>query len=136
VDVARLEAIPLFAGLALPELEAIARVAAEREVEPGAAIATEGEFGHAFFAIEAGEADVLQEGATIARLGPGDVFGEVALLSSGRRTASVVAATPMRLISLFKTDLGRLERDAPAVAEALRATVRERVANVPSGDAA
>jgi CRP-like cAMP-binding protein len=128
VDAGRLRAIPLFAGLSDPELESLAGVAGELAVAEGAAIATEGDFGHAFFAIEEGEAEVLQGDDSIATLGPGDVFGEIALLSSGRRTASVVAVTPMRLISLFKTDVWRLEREAPAVAEALRETVRERLA--------
>ncbi len=128
MDRTRLLAIPLFAALSATELEAVAAVAGEIEVEEGAEIATEGDFGHAFFAIEEGEAEVLQATRPIARLSRGDVFGEIALLSSGRRTASVVALTPMRLISLFKTDVWRLERDAPAAAEALRETVRERLA--------
>lgn len=128
MDGARLLAIPLFAALSTTELAAISAVAGELEIDEGAEIATEGDFGHAFFAIEEGEADVLQAGQPIARLSRGDVFGEIALLSSGRRTASVVAVTPMNLITLFKTDVWRLERDAPAVAEALRATVQERLA--------
>lgn len=127
MDTARLRAIPLFAALSAEELAALAEVAVEQWVEQDAAIATEGEFGHAFFAIEAGEAEVRQGDEAIGRLGPGDVFGEIALLASGRRTASVVALTPMRLISLFKTDVWRLEREVPAVAEALRDTVGERL---------
>ena len=118
----------MFASLSTAELDSIASVASEVEVEEGAEIATEGDFGHAFFAVEEGEAEVLQANRSIARLSRGDVFGEIALLSSGRRTATVVAVTPMRLISLFKTDVWRLERDAPAVAEALRETIRERLA--------
>jgi CRP-like cAMP-binding protein len=127
VDIARLRAIPLFAPLSDAELDSLAEVVNEVEVEQGAALAWEGDFGHALFAVEDGEAEVLQGGATIATLRRGDVFGEIAVLSSGRRTASVVAVTPMRLISLFKPDLWRLERSSPAVAEALRATVRERL---------
>ncbi len=56
----------------------------------------EGDFGHGFFAIEDGTAEVLRDDTVVASLGPGDVFGEIALLASGRRTASVVATTPMR----------------------------------------
>jgi len=127
VEGARLSAIPLFADLSPSELESLAAVASELAIPEGAMPAEEGDFGHAFFAIEEGEADVVRGDETIARLGRGDVFGEIALLSSGRRTASVVARTPMRLIVLFKTDVWRLERSNPAVAEALRATVRERL---------
>jgi CRP-like cAMP-binding protein len=71
---------------------------------------------------------VLRDGTTIATLGRGDVFGEIALLSSGRRTASVVATSPMRLITLFKRDLWALEEQSPELAEALRATIRKRLA--------
>ena len=133
MDATRLLAIPLFAGLSSAELESLASVAGELEVDQGEAVATEGDFGHAFFAVEEGEAEVLQGDEAIAKLGRGDVFGEIALLSSGRRTASVVAVTPMRLISLFKTDVWRLEREAPEVAEALRETVRERLARSTRG---
>ena len=63
----------------------------------------------------------------ISGLVAGEVFGEIALLSSGRRTASVVAVTPMRLITLFKRDLWQIEKDNSALADALRATVKERL---------
>ena len=58
-------------------------------------------------------------------LGPGDVFGEIAVMSSGRRTASVVATSDMRLIALFKRDVWELERSAPDAAERLRTLVAE-----------
>ena len=72
------------------------------------------------------------------RSAPREVFGEIAILSSGRRTASVVASTPMRLITLFKRDLWLLEEHAPRVGAALRETARERLARTsvertPSG---
>lgn len=56
------------------------------------------------------------------------MFGEIALLQAGRRTASVVATSPMRLLTLFKPDLWRIERDLPDVATALRATAAARLA--------
>jgi CRP-like cAMP-binding protein len=61
----------------------------------------------------------------IASVGPGDVFGEIAVLASGRRTASVVATSPMRLLVLFKRDVWALERTAPEAARRLRAKVDE-----------
>ena len=70
-----------------------------------ASFATEGEFGHALFAIESGTAEVSADGETRATLGPGDVFGEIAVMASGRRTASVVATSPMRLVAFFKRDV-------------------------------
>jgi CRP-like cAMP-binding protein len=60
-----------------------------------------------------------------ASLGPGDVFGEIAVMASGRRTASVVATSPMGLIVLFKRDVWELERRSPEAAGRLRALVAE-----------
>jgi CRP/FNR family transcriptional regulator, cyclic AMP receptor protein len=102
-------------------------------VESGTSLTVEGEFGHGFFAIEDGTADVFTDGTVVSTLGPGDVFGEIALVASGRRTASVVATSPMRLITLFKRDLWDLERRNPEIAAALRATVAERLAHRAEG---
>jgi CRP-like cAMP-binding protein len=126
VDTPRLAGVPVFAGLPEEELAAIAATASEVEVGEGEAIATEGEFGHAMFAIESGTAEVLQAGKPPRPLEAGDVFGEIAAIASGRRTASVVATSPMRLIALFKRDLWALERDAPQATERLRALIDER----------
>ena len=127
VAVARLRVIPLFASLSDSELEAIGSVAGELDAAPGTVLTAEGDFGHGFFAVEEGEADVLQGNERIGGLGPGDVFGEIALLASGRRTASVVAVGPMRLITLFKRDLWQIEERFPELGDALRATVQERL---------
>jgi CRP-like cAMP-binding protein len=126
VDPARLAAISLFAALSDAELTAIAEAASELDVAPGHAIAREGDFGHALYAIESGTAEVAMDGRLVRVLGPGDVFGEVALLASGRRTATVVAASPLRRIALFKRDVWALEQRAPSVAERLRALISER----------
>jgi CRP-like cAMP-binding protein len=124
----RLADVPLFAGLSPDELAQVAEVAGELEVEAGATLATEGDFGHAFFVVEDGAAEVVAGEEVVATLGPGDVFGEIALLKAGRRTASVVATSPMRLITFFKPHLWRIERDLPDVAAKLRATVEARLA--------
>ena len=123
----RLRNVSLFAELDEPELAAIAGLAGDLEVEAGTVLAAEGDFGHAFFAVEEGSADVFRGDERISGLVAGEVFGEIALLSSGRRTASVVAVTPMRLITLFKRDLWQIEKDNSALADALRATVKERL---------
>jgi CRP-like cAMP-binding protein len=123
VEHSRLVDIPLFAGLAEAELATIAAAASEVEVAEGQMVATEGDFGHALYAIESGTAEVRSEGALLRTLGPGDPFGEIAVISSGRRTASVVATSPMRLIALFKRDVWALERQAPELAKRLRAVL-------------
>jgi CRP-like cAMP-binding protein len=127
VETSRLAAIPFFADLSDDELAAVAAKATEREVEIGETIAHEGDFGHALFAIETGSADITSGGQTLRVVGPGDVVGEVAVLVSGRRTASVVASSPMRLIVLFKRDVWALEREAPQAVERLRELIGERL---------
>jgi CRP-like cAMP-binding protein len=64
----------------------------------------------------------------LRELGPGDVFGEIAVLASGRRTSSVVATSPMRMIVLFKRDVWALERSSPTAAERLRTLIASRQA--------
>ena len=126
METSRLAAIPLFGGLDDADLMAVAAAASEVEVNEGERLATEGDFGHALYAIESGTADVTVNGAKVGTLEPGDVFGEVAVLTSGRRTASVVATSPMHLIALFKPAVWSLERQTPEVAERLRALIAER----------
>ena len=131
MDPARVKAIPLFSGLSGGELDAVCAAVGEYRVDAGTTLTTEDDFGHGFFAIEHGTAEVVRDGASVARLGPGDVFGEIALLTSGRRTATVVARSEMRLLTLFKRDLWQLEERAPDVAAALRQTARERLERTP-----
>jgi CRP-like cAMP-binding protein len=126
MDPARLSGFSVFADLEQAELEAIAAAASEVEVEQGQVLATEGDFAYAMYAIEEGTADVAVAGAVVRTLGPGEVFGEIAILSSGRRTATVTATTPMRLITLFKRDVWTLEQRSPALAARLRALIAER----------
>ena len=95
-------------------LASVAESAFEVEAVEGEQLALEGDFGYALYAIESGTADVSADGKALGSLGPGDVFGEIAVLASGRRTATVVATTPMRLIALFKRDVWALERRDPA----------------------
>jgi CRP/FNR family transcriptional regulator, cyclic AMP receptor protein len=126
VDTSRLSAIPLFSDLTESELAVVAGAASETTADEGQTLVTAGDFGHALYAIEAGTATVNADGVPLGTLGPGDVFGEIAVLASGRRTSSVVAASPMRLIVLFKRDVWALERSAPTTAERLRTLIASR----------
>ena len=126
MDSSRLAAISFFAQLDSSDLESIAARASETKAAAGDALATEGDFGYALYAIESGTADVTSDGTTLRTLGAGDVFGEIAVLVSGRRTASVTATSPMELITLFNRDVWALERECPGVAERLRALIAER----------
>jgi CRP-like cAMP-binding protein len=126
MDGSRLAAIPLFHGLDDEALTALAAVTTECEAPSGKVVVSERDFGHAMYAIESGTADVVCAGEVLQSLGPGDVFGEVAVIATGRRTASVVATSPMKMITLFKRDVWALEREAPDVAATLRQLVAER----------
>jgi monovalent cation:H+ antiporter, CPA1 family len=126
MDAERLATIPFFAALDEDVRSSVAEVAFEVEAAPGEQLTVEGDFGYALYAIESGAADVSADGRELGSLGPGDVFGEIAVLASGRRTATVVARSPMRLIALFKRDAWALEQRDPAAAAALRALIAER----------
>jgi len=132
VQTERLGAIPLFAGLSPNELEAVCAVAGEVEVAAGDTVLVEGDFGHALFAVESGTADVIADGTIVSTVGPGEVVGEIAVLASGRRTASVVATSPMRLISIFKRDVWALERQSPVAASRLRELLEEHTRPIAS----
>jgi CRP/FNR family transcriptional regulator, cyclic AMP receptor protein len=128
MDPSRLAAIPLFQSLEREHLAALAAVASQVDAQPGQVLATQGEFGHALYAIESGTAHVSVDGRGAAMLGPGDVFGEIAVLAAGRRTATVVASSAMKLIALFKRDVWALERSSPETSGALRRLVTDRLA--------
>jgi CRP-like cAMP-binding protein len=126
MDSERLADVPLFAGLSADERNRLAAVCQEAEVVAGTTLVQEGDFGYSMFAILSGAADVTRDGALVHTLGPGEVFGEIAVMSSGRRTATVTAKSDMRLIVLLNRDLWRLDRDSPGISEALRQTIVDR----------
>ena len=127
MDPARLAQIPLFSELRTDQLERVAEACTEVDVEEGATLLHEGDFGYSLFAITSGTAEVLQNGMVVRTLGPGDVFGEIAPLSGGRRTATVVATSRLGLVTVFNRDLWRLEHNAPEVVASLRKTIAKRL---------
>jgi CRP-like cAMP-binding protein len=126
VETAVLETIPLFAGLPREDRERVALAADEVSLDAGSAIIEGRDFAYHFYAIVEGTADVLHDGRTLATLGQGDFFGEIGMLVTGRRTASVVAREPMRLVALFDQPFRRLEAEIPQLSVQLRAAVGER----------
>ena len=120
MDASRLAAIPLFADLDEDDLASISASAIEIQADEGEALATQGDLGHALFAIESGTVEVTAHGERLATLGPGDVFGEMAVVASGIRMATVVATSPVRLIAMLKRDVWALEQRSPQTAARLR----------------
>ena len=125
MDPNRLKSIPLFQTVPDEELRQLAPFANEASVEEGRELVREGDFVRAL-AIEEGEAEVLRDGEHLADLGPGDFFGEIGLLEKDLRTATVVARTPMRLITLTGWDLKRMERTMPEAVARVRKVLEER----------
>lgn len=125
MDKARLKAIPLFAGLEDADLQKIATFASETSVSEGDTLVREGDFSYELMAIEEGRAAVKRGDQTIAELGPGDFFGEIGVMKNEMRAATVVATTPMRLITLTHWELKRM-RDMPGVMEAIQRTAEAR----------
>ena len=92
-----LKRVPLFSGLSQRQLRQLAKDFSERRVPVGALLAKQGEMsGVAFFVIAEGEAAVIVDGTRVDTMGPGDHFGELAMISQRERMATVEALTPMR----------------------------------------
>lgn len=108
--------IPLFKDLKRRQLELLARLVGEKTYQVGEAIVKQGQGGIGLFIIESGKADVLRKAVDgtetlVNTLGPGDFFGELALLDEGQRTASVVAVEPTKCIAMARWDFMPLLKD-------------------------
>jgi CRP-like cAMP-binding protein len=126
VAVDTLADLPLFASLTPDEREQVAGWAELRTASPGDRICGEGASGYSFFILCSGAADVTQEGEELRVLGPGDFFGELAILGDGRRSATVTAVVPSTLLVFFGTEFRRLEAELPEVAARIRQAVEQR----------
>lgn len=126
---AHLSTVRLFASCGKKELRAIAKTAKIVPVHSGTQIITEGDEGNTMYVILSGSCRVARNGRKLATLGPGASFGELALLSKGPRTATVVAVTDMEVALITRRQLNGLLEDAPSFArkllEALADIVRD-----------
>ena len=99
-EVALLRRVPMFRPLPLPTIEQLARGLEPVSVPAGETVVAQGDIGDRYYVIESGEAEVVGDGRIVAALGPGDGFGEIALLRRTRRTATVLARSALRLQAL------------------------------------
>ena len=119
MDSDRLKTIPLFSSLSNEALETVSVFATETSVSTGKRLVHEGDYSYDLIVIEDGTADVIKGGEVIGSLGPGDVFGEMGMLSGGKRMADVVATSSMRLITLSKWDLKRISAEVSGQLQSL-----------------
>ena len=127
VETSRIAAVPALAELPDSELAELAALMSELEVATGTEVVTVGNYGSAVYFIEEGNADVLDDdGEATNTFGPGDAFGEIGLLLTGERTATVVASTPMRLLSISGQDFEGIRSRLPETERSLRRLGLER----------
>lgn len=128
MDPKRLKDVSLFRGLAKKDLQHLGRWTDEVDIPEGKSLAEQGTFAYEFFVIEDGTADVIQDGKRITTLKSGDFFGEIGLLASERRTASVVATSAMRLIVMTGRDFSAMRSEMPHIAEEIQKKIEKRLA--------
>jgi CRP-like cAMP-binding protein len=128
-----LAGVPLFAGLSKKELGQIARLVTETEISPREFLAYEGEVGREALVILAGRATVRRNGRKVAEIGPGDVVGEMSLLTNLPRNASVRADTFVAALVMNQHEFGELIDAHPQVGVKILKTVAERLAAAVPG---
>ena len=124
--------VPLFARVKPKDLKKLGKRMSERSFGEGDTITTEGETGLGFFVIEDGNATVSREGEIVRNLGPGDFFGEIALIDSGPRSATVVASTDLRCRGMTAWEFKPFIEEHPDVAWTLLETVVGRLREAES----
>lgn len=121
--------VPLFAGMGKKDLRRLGEQMAERSFSEGQTITEEGQTGVGFFVIEEGNATVSVGGEVRRTLGPGDWFGEIALIDDGPRSATIVAGTDLRCRGMTAWEFRPFVQSHPEVAwpllESLAARLRE-----------
>ena len=123
-----LKRVPLFAGCSRRELEALGGIADEIDLREGSTLTREGSAGREFFVLVEGTVSVLQQGEHIADLGPGDWFGEIALLTDLPRTAAVTATSPVRVLVVTDRAFRHVVEDMPSIALKVLESLGERLA--------
>jgi CRP/FNR family cyclic AMP-dependent transcriptional regulator len=111
----RLGNVAMFQACSQKELQAIARAGEEVTIADGKAIITEGDRGQEFFVILDGKAVVTRGGRKIATLGPGDYFGELALLEGGPRDATITAQGDVQVLAIYKPQFTSLLATIPSL---------------------
>jgi CRP-like cAMP-binding protein len=119
---------PLFEGLPKTNLRKIADASSSASPRAGDRLMTEGQPGSTFYVIIEGSAKATKGGRTVKRFGPGDFFGEMAILTSSPRSATIVAETDLVCLVLSAANLRRVLKEEPAIAMRMLDELAERLA--------
>jgi CRP/FNR family transcriptional regulator, cyclic AMP receptor protein len=120
--------VPLFSHCSKKELGMVAQIADEIDLPEGKTLMREGDRGREFFVLVDGDAEVRREGSTLNSLGPGDFFGEIALVSHRPRTATVTTTSPVRALVVTEQSFRSLLDRAPDVQRKVLRALADRVA--------
>jgi CRP-like cAMP-binding protein len=131
---ADLAGVPLFYGLPKRHLRRVAKLARIRRFTPGSVMVRAGDPGKSFYVLLDGHARVVRAGRRSRRLGPGDYFGEMALLDSAPRSADVVADSDLLTLTIDRPGFLKLLRADPVMSEALLRTLAARLRAAESSD--
>jgi CRP-like cAMP-binding protein len=123
----RLARVPLFAGLSKKDLKKVSSLATRLDLPVGKELTHQGATGNEFLVVLDGEVDVVIDGKVVASRGPGDYFGEIALLDDRPRVATVVAKTPVSIEVIGRREFKALVDDQPEIAQQLLATMAQRL---------
>jgi CRP/FNR family cyclic AMP-dependent transcriptional regulator len=122
-----LRRVPLFADFNDNDLKRLARSFKERTFQAGSTVAGEGKTGAGFFVIESGEASVSIRGQEHGKLGPGDYFGEIALIDDGARSATITADSDLHCYGLTSWEFRPLVESNASIAWKLLETMAQRL---------
>jgi CRP-like cAMP-binding protein len=126
-----LRGVPLFSDVSDKNLQTIAASMRRRTFAPGDRVVSEGEGGVGFFFVESGTLEVSQDDRRVAKLGPGDHFGEIALLAGADRTATVTAQDDVVCWGMPAWNFRPLVREQPSVTMKLLESMARQLAGVP-----
>jgi CRP-like cAMP-binding protein len=119
--------VSLFSACSKKELQAVARASDQVDLAEGRALCEQGSIGREAFIILDGKAEVKRNGRKVATLGPGDCFGELALLDHGPRTATVTAATPLKVLVIGAREFSGILDEVPPIAHKLLKALAGRI---------
>lgn len=127
MDEARLKQIAPFAVLSTAERKMLARVVDETSAPAGTTLVKQGDYGYQFMVIEEGTVDVIHDGEHVRTLGPGEFFGELAVLDDGgQRNATIVACSPVRLVTLSSHYMRVVRERMPQIGDQIDRVIAER----------